>query len=158
VRSQNSKSKTKKHILEIDFFKETATSYIDELIPIVKEVLSSPESAIFLSDVYDREHGLYNGSLEDSLIGPIVYRSEEDPLEATSYKDHMDIYYKYDIYKFFHISFYEFMDMTKIDRDIMLEKIKIYAEEKQEELRRLEEENNIQSSNLDLDDFGIDEY
>jgi len=89
-------------------------------------VLSSPESALLLSDIYDNEFNLTEqGNPIDDMLGPVLYRRAEDVSEYTSYDSLIDIYLKFDIQKFFGLTLIEFTDLTKSRIKLLVNKAEV---------------------------------
>lgn len=123
MHSQDAKTKNKKHILEIDYFKSNTAKYLEDVVYKVKTILSSPESALFLSDIYDSEFKLtIPGSPVDDMLGPVLYRESEDVTSYNGYGGLVDTYIKFDIQKFFGMSLPEFTDLTKDKIDLLVNK------------------------------------
>lgn len=123
MRSQGKQSKIKKHILEVDFFsRENTTKYIHDFAYKVKKLLSSPESALLLRDIYNDEFGLSENTLVDSVWGPILYREEASVNDFNNYGNLIDIYLRFDINKFFGLSINDFLQLTRYARNVIIDK------------------------------------
>ena len=142
MRSQGVEGKIKKHIIEYDFFTSGNTAgYIHSIMDSVRTILTSPESAILLNDLYDREFGLANESYEDSIWGPILYRDQESVEDFISYGNLLDVYMNFDIKKFFGITIDEFLDKTRLARNILIGKAKTQMEKITAQLADIEQQN-----------------
>jgi len=96
-------------------------------------VLSSPESALLLSDIYDSEFDLViTGNPVDDMLGPVLHRECEDVSGYNSYSALIDLYLQLDIQKFFGISLLEFTDLTK-------DRIKLLVNKAETEIIRITE-------------------
>lgn len=152
MRSQGNESEIQKHIIEYDFFAETNTAnYIYAIMDKVKTVLTSPESALLLNDLYDKEFNLSNSSYEDSVWGPVLYREQEAIEDFISYGNLLDVYMNFDIKKFFGLSIDEFLNKTRRARNIMIDKARIKMEQITEELAEIEQQNNNNADMNQLD-------
>jgi len=112
-------------------------------------VLSSPESAILLSDVYDDINGLKGNSEADKLFGSVLYREEEDLVVCTRLDSLIKIYSSYNIKEFFGLSLNEFMDLPGWKINSLTENAIEIMEEKEKELAELQEEVENDASNIE---------
>jgi len=132
-----------RHITEINFFRSDATDFIDNAIKNISRVLTSPESALLISTLYDRKHGLTKDTIEDDINGAVLYREEEDSISCTRMDTLVQKYLVYDIKKFFGYTLTEFTDLTSIEMDSVIryarkEKLKLTTE--MEEIENMVEE------------------
>lgn len=110
--------------------------------------LSSPESALLLSDLYDHVNKLKGNNVQDQLIGPVLYRNEEDVVSCTRTDDLIKSYHNFRIKEFFGISLIEFMDMSGWQINLLTENAISIMEDKQKELEDVQNEikNNEEST------------
>jgi len=121
VHSQDPKTRNVRHILE----QEPPSDTYDHLLNVSKSitrVLTSPESAVLLQDIYYTDKNLTSISQEEDLIGPNLFKNEESFYNYTKYESLVDAYLKLDIKKFFGYNLDEFLDLTVYARDILIEK------------------------------------
>lgn len=153
MRSKGSESKNKKHIIDIDYNKRIDTiKYVKEIMIKVNRILSSPESALLLRDIYDDEFNLSSSTLEDKLFGPMLYREQESPDDFISFENVIDVYLGYNIFKFFGLSLDAFLSMTRYSRNVIIEKAKEHMLSISNELDSIKDKNNI--SNNELNNMG----
>ena len=155
MRSQGKESNIKKHILDIDFFavERDTSKYVFETLDKVKEILASTESAILLRDLYDREFNLGDGDITDNLIGPVIYREQEDVTDFTNYGNLIDIYINYTINKIFGYTLDEFLCLTKYQRDIIIDKARTHLEETSRMMDEIKESTSNGEGIIPLDDY-----
>lgn len=143
MHSQDAETKNQKHILEVDYFKSNTAKYLEDIVYKVKTILSSPESALLLSDIYDSEFKLtVVDDPIDNMLGPVLYRAGEDVFDYTSYSSLVDIYLRFDILKFFGISLLEFTDLTK-------EKVRLLVNKAEKEIIKITEQMDEVAGDID---------
>jgi hypothetical protein len=121
MHSQNAAPKNKKHILELDYFKSNTAEYLESVVYKVKTILTSPESALFMSDIYDSEFSLsVEGDPVDDMLGPVLHRVGEDVTNYNNYNTLVSTYLKFDIQKFYGMSLLEFIDLPKDKIEILV--------------------------------------
>lgn len=120
MHSQDQKARNVRHILEFDFFSIDANSEIANLAKRVTSILTSPESAILLSDIYDNRYNLNNGSDIEDLIGPNLYRDTESLDNYNRLSILIETYLATDIKKHFGLSIDDFIDCTPYITNLLL--------------------------------------
>ena len=155
MRSQDSKSSYQNNIIELDYFdRSNPTEYIERIMYDVNKSLSSPESALLLSDLYDEEFGLYTNTTVDNQMGPVLYRPEEDVSDYSTLGDLSTIYLKFDINKFYGLNINQFLDLTRSARSTLINKVKIHMENISNELSAIQN-SDTDNTNLDVNDFDL---
>lgn len=104
----------------------------------ITEVLSSPESALLLSSIYDFSTGLSNPN-KDELLGPVLYREGEDLVSCSRMDNLVKIYHRFDIGKFFRISLIEFTNMTSWEVNLLVENAEVFMKELSEDMSEIED-------------------
>jgi len=153
MHSQDPKTRNVRHVLEQEIPSDTLDQ-IERIAKSITKVLTSPESAILLQDLYYDRLNLTSVSEEENLIGPNLFKNEESFYSYTKYETLVDVYLKLEIKKFFGYSLDEFLDLTVYSRDILLEKAKTELENLNKASAEIEEE---LTQTLGLDEImGID--
>jgi len=102
--------------------------------------VSSPGAAQILSKFYDNYVGIGN---KDELIGPVLYREEEDILATSRYSDMLKIYVNNSISDLYGISITEFLELPSWRISIMISESNKELERKSKEIERIENEANM---------------
>jgi len=140
MRSKDNKSTRHKHIIEIDFYNSPID--IDYIISVkhnINIVLNSVDTTILYRDLYDSHFDLSNHSLEDKLIGPVLYREQESIDGYTTYEDLIDLYILRDIKKFFGYTLDEFLNLSRYARLVIVDKAEKHMERLSEQMQLLSE-------------------
>ena len=124
MHSQDPKTRHVKHILEEDFFSEDISEYILNISKSVRTLLSSPESALLLNEIYDEHYNLTTGEPAEELIGSNLYRERESFETLTKYSLLVQAYIKLDIKKFFNLNIEEFLNLTTYARNVLIKHAK----------------------------------
>ena len=152
MRSQDNKSKRQQHIIDIDFYNSPID--IDYIISIkhnIKTVLNSVDTSILYRDLYDENFGISGKTLEDRLIGPVLYREQESIDGFTSYETLIEIYLLRDIKKFFGYTLDEFLNLSRYARMIVIEQAEKHMKRLSEQMQALNE--NADASNINTDEL-----
>lgn len=129
MRSTGTGISREKHILDIDFNKIHGTAYIDELIKSNVGKLSSPESALLLTDSYDDTYITKSkDAVSEYYFGVMLARSQEDPTEFTQYGSLVDEYLNLNIKKYYGLTISEYLDLPFSSRELLLLKAKDVTE------------------------------
>lgn len=100
-----------------------STSYIDDIIPKVTRLLTSPECALLFNDLYDNKFIITNQELNNTpeaiVFGPTLFREEEDVLHYTSATIILDEFIKFDIYRITGLNLVNYMDLTRYERAVL---------------------------------------
>ena len=151
MRPKDNKSTRHKHIIEIDFYNSPINiDYITSVAHNINVVLNSVDTSILYKDLYDTHFDLSNHSLEDKLIGPVLYREQESISEYTTYEDLIDLYVLRDIKKFFGYTLDEFLNLSRYARMVIVEKAEKHMEKLSEQMQLLSEN---QNSNKDAGSY-----
>lgn len=112
--------------------------YLKPFISNVKEMLSSPESALLLRDAYyDNFLSKKDDPVEHSFAS-ILYRKEEYVGDEEILGKYIDKYIRLDIKRLFGITFIEYMSLTPRDFFILNNKAEEYVRIQSEEMRKLQ--------------------
>ena len=139
MRAQDTESDIKNNItrhssiLDIDFLSIAPAGFLDSYIPKIKQVLSSPESAVLLYDLWDIEHT--KGKCLDKedkhaehAFSTVMKRKSENAVEGSIYSQMVDLYLRADIKRWFNISILEWLNLTIVERDMLLKHAKLAME------------------------------
>lgn len=145
MRSQGAGISKQKHILELDFSKIHGTKYVDTLIEQDIPKLTSPESALLLSESYDDTYitnKVTSGPdyMAEYLFGVMKYREQEDPTDFTQYGSLVDEYLGLNIKKFFGLTITEYLDLPFSSRDILLVKAREAMENLNKEMDNINQD------------------
>lgn len=134
------RNNSKQHILDIDFYNSPID--IDYIIAIkhnIKTILNSVDVSILYNDLYDNHFELNSKSLEDRLIGPVLYRSQESIDSCTSYNNLVELYLMRDIKKFFGYTLDEFLNLSRYARINIVEQAEKHMERLAEQMEALQQ-------------------
>jgi len=134
MRIEGTTNKTKRHILENDIFSShSATKYIDDVIYLIKETMSSPTCALFLNDLYDNTYNIKYDKDIENVFGATLYRDTEDFQPFTGIDRVYNDYIVYDIKEKFGLSIDEYLAKNIYEKEILdniaIEQIKAMSEE-----------------------------
>ena len=131
MRTQDTESDIKNNItkpgsiLDIDFLSIAPAGFLDNYIPKIKQVLSSPESAILLYDLWDIEYT--KGKCLDKedkhsehAFSTVMKRKSENAIEGSIYSQMVDLYLRADIKRWFNISILEWLNLTIVEYGFVL--------------------------------------
>lgn len=111
--------------------------------------LTSPESALVLSTLYDTFNNLMTNN-KNEIIGPVLFRENEDLLSCTRIDDLIKTYSRYDINKFYGISINEFLDMPGWKINMLIENAEEFMKELNTDLNDIENTiNNNKNKNME---------
>jgi hypothetical protein len=99
--------------------------------------LSSPESALVLSTLYDTFNNLITKN-ENEIIGPVLFRENEDLLSCTRIDDLIKTYNKHDVRKFYGLSITEFLDLPGWKINMLIENAEDFMKELNTDLSDIE--------------------
>lgn len=119
--------------------KSNDLTYIDQILNSISDVLSSPESALLLSSLYDNSVGISDIN-KNEPIGPVLFRENEDLISCTRLSSLIKLYKEYDIGKFFNINITEFMDLPGWQINVLVKNAEEFMEEMNKEIKELENE------------------
>lgn len=105
------------------------------MVNVITDVLSSPESALLLSVLYDNKMDL---NKENHPLGPVLFKDEEDIITCTRMDNLTKIYHTYDISKFFNISIIEFFDLPSWQINILIENAEEFIKKLNNDLEDIE--------------------
>lgn len=101
---------------------------MEEIAKTITEQYSSVESALELRILFDVHYKLATNDPIDNLLGPILFRDEEETHVPLILKESMDIYHLNKINKYFGISFDKFMELTRVEIEYMRDTAIRYSE------------------------------
>ncbi len=111
--------------------------------------LTSPESALVLSTLYDTFNNLMTNN-KNEIIGPVLFRENEDLISCTRIDDLIKTYSRYDIRKFYGISINEFLDMPGWKINMLIENAEEFMKELNTDLNDIENTiNNNKNKNME---------
>jgi hypothetical protein len=106
---------------------DDSTKYINEVIPLIKRYLSSPESALLLNDLYDTNYVINKrpniNTPEQIVFGPTLWREEENSLPYTSTEILIDEFIRFDVYRITGMSMDKYFELTRYERLILNNKL-----------------------------------
>ena len=150
MRPQDNKSKRQQHIIDIDFYNSPIDiDYIVSIKHNIKTVLNSVDVSILYRDLYDENFGISGKTLEDKLIGPVLYREQESIDDFTSYTALIEIYLLRDIKKFFGYTLDEFLNLSRYARMVIIEQSEKHMERLSEQMQALNEDADASNANTD---------
>lgn len=119
--------------------------------------MSSPESALFLYDIYDNNYfpGIISG--DKIAFGSVLYRDEEDPYLHTSLKEILNQYTRADIKKFFGYTLAEYLDLSLFEASLLLEQSEKMKEELSKVMNNVKKDviNNTRANRDNFDGFEL---
>jgi hypothetical protein len=128
---------------------ENTTKYIDDVLYTIRRVLSSPESALFLTELYDEEYNnVTNAGMknEELVLGSVLKRSSESVEDYNMLGYYTKEFLRYDIKKFYGLTLAEYLDSTSFFKRTIIKEAKIRMEELQ---REMENVSNVNKHTLD---------
>ena len=103
---------------------------IDQTLRSVKYDLNAIETNILLLDVFYKHFKLYDDSVEDRLIGPVIYKENEKLNRPMRLKDLIEAYIDNKIGEIYQLSISEFMRLNLLEINLLLESAGDYLERK----------------------------
>lgn len=116
--------------------------------------MSSPESALFLREIFDNEfYKLKTSGPDVYYFGSVIKRQEEKIDDYNSFKSYIEEYHKVGIKKYFGLTVIEYLDLTPYEKNTLCDQAAGFAKEElemakeaarasSEDLRNLEHSNN----------------
>lgn len=96
---------------------------------------------------------MYNGlttNKDNELIGPVLYRENEDIIACTRIDDLIKTYTKYDIRKFFGLNINEFLDLPSWKINLLISNAEVFMAELSKDMSTIENSiNNSKANNMD---------
>lgn len=145
-----------KHILELDWFTDSksTTQYLDNVIYKIKTLLSSPESAMLLRDLYDDEYNLkYYDKATEIVFSSVLYRESEKVYNYLSLQHILDQYSDLDIQKFYGISIKEYLELTRYERTVLNEQALGLINKLNRKMQEIKDSTNFKNGNINYSDF-----
>jgi len=118
----------------------------------IKTVLTSPESALLLNELYNDEYCTKLDAAAENVFGNTLIRDNESILDFNRLGMVLTEYTELDIGKFFHISYVEYKSLTTYERDIMNDKAIELIKKATEEYNSMK--NKEEQSMTDLSSMG----
>lgn len=158
MRSQGDRVSKQKHVLDIDFNKIHGTKYVDDLIALDIPKLSSPESALLLSESYDEAYIdikplTEEDKMSEYIFGVMKYREQEDPTDFTQYGNIVDEYLNLNIKKFYGLTISEYLDLPFSSKEMLVLKARDAMEKLSQELSDIKNKTKSQMPSGGLDDI-----
>ena len=122
---------------------------------LVTESLTSPESALFLNDIYDKEFIKPMRNIEEYVFGAVLKRDEESVEPYTSIDSTLDEYIYFDIKKIFNLSIIEYMNLSLYEKNKLLYKAKDNIEKMDRMLQDIN--GDVKNKKRKLSDDGLDD-
>ena len=116
---------------------ETVSSFIDN----AKFRLNSVEGSIVLLDTFYKHFNLYTESMEDKLIGPVIYRESEQLRRPTRLVKLISLYTDNKIGDYFKLSISEFLQLNISEINLLIENARISLSKKNVDMDSLISEN-----------------
>jgi len=130
--------------------KKDTSEYLNNLVYAVKEVLTSPESALLLREVYLDNFTSKLSSDEELVFGDTLYREEECTVESNSYSEHLKDYITYDIQKYFGLNINEYIGTTTFMKMAFIKEALFRLEQLNRERDELKRKNGDLLDDIDI--------
>jgi len=97
--------------------------YLENAILSVNKKLSSIESKLLLTDLYNGVYGDIKdpNSLVETVFSTTLYRESESTQNYTDYGSYLKEYIIYDFKGIYNISVLEYLNLTLYEKDVMIE-------------------------------------
>ena len=146
---QDNRERPRGQHVTLSTIKSDDLSYIDDVVRVFETAISSPESAMLLSSLYDNKFGLNNIKDDNEAIGPVLYREQEDIISCTRLDDLIRTYSRFNILKFYGLTVNEFMELPAYMINSLTSSANELMIAEQEHLNKIEEEAGLLKDDID---------
>ena len=120
---------------------ENSTKYIDDVLYNIKGVLTNPESALFLRELYDESYNSAKQTNVEMVLGPVLKRKTESVEDFSMLGYYTKEYKRYDIKKFFGLTIAEYLDSTSFFKRNLIREARVIMNELDNELNKIKHQN-----------------
>lgn len=103
--------------------------HIDKILYAVKHKLPSSLASLVLARSYDNFHNTKTIPSVEDVLGQVLYRDSESTLDFLNINTTIKEYWKNDILKFYGLNIVQYLDMTRIERKVLVENAVIKMEQ-----------------------------
>lgn len=100
--------------------------------------LNSVECALLTSEGYDNNFNIATNDISDKLIGPVLYRDEEEIINSDRLYKLLDDYISNNIGKFYNLTILEYVSLPRLDARALNLHARKVMEEREELAKELE--------------------